>query len=64
MVPPSMPSRGQELVEGENLSVGQREPPPGDWTSSRTSRPMGRMFRDLFGYIKVTRVNVALAQTE
>src|SRR5215204_2631041 len=45
------------------LYPGQRDP-SGDWASSRASRPMRRMFRDLFGYIRSIQVNVALAQTD
>jgi hypothetical protein len=52
------------VVAQKNLSVGQRDPALGDWASSRTSRPIRRMFRDLFGYIRSIQVNVALAQTE
>jgi hypothetical protein len=57
--------RGSALHEAQkNLSPGQRDPPPGDWASSRVSRPMRRMFRDLFGYIRGIQVNVALTRTD
>jgi hypothetical protein len=52
------------LVEAQKIRLPVNETLLPERASSRTSGPMRRMFRDLFGYIRSIQVDVALAQTE
>jgi hypothetical protein len=53
------------LVEAQkNSSSGQRGLSSWGLATSRVSRPMWRMFRDLSGYIRGTQASVALAETD
>ncbi len=53
------------LVEAQkNPSSGQRGLSSWGLATSRASRRMRRMFRDLSGYIRGIQVSVALAETD